>query len=87
MEGVDSVAVARGRLAILSSHLGASVNRSEIALSSVIERSCVSGLIVQPTSNLKGEITIIDERTGKKYQVAVSEEGTIKATDLKKVKF
>lgn len=86
MEGVDSAVVARGRLAVLSAHLSASVNQSDVASSSVLDPSCVSAQIVQPPPNLKGAITIIDERTGKKYQVQVSEEGTIKATDLKKVK-
>ncbi|KAI5661988.1 hypothetical protein M9H77_21311 [Catharanthus roseus] len=85
MEGVDSAVVARGRLAVLSAHLSASVNQSDVASSSVLDPSCVSAQIVQPPPNLKGAITIIDERTGKKYQVQVSEEGTIKATDLKKI--
>lgn len=87
MEGVDSAAAARGRLAVLSAHLGASVNESEIDFSSVLERRSVSAQNLHPPTNLKGAITIIDERTLKKYQIPVSEDGTIKATDLKNVKF
>lgn len=34
---------------------------------------------------LEGALTIVDERTGKKYQVQVSDDGTVKAVDLKKV--
>eukprot|EP00245_Coleochaete_scutata_P001385 TRINITY_DN11693_c0_g1_i1.p1 TRINITY_DN11693_c0_g1~~TRINITY_DN11693_c0_g1_i1.p1 ORF type:complete len:538 (-),score=93.01 TRINITY_DN11693_c0_g1_i1:543-2156(-) len=34
----------------------------------------------------KGTITVIDNRTGKKYDFEVSEAGTVKATDLKKIK-
>ncbi|MCI94157.1 citrate synthase glyoxysomal-like, partial [Trifolium medium] len=37
-----------------------------------------------PAANLNGTLTIVDERTGKKYQVEVSRDGTVKATDFKK---
>lgn len=33
----------------------------------------------------KGVLTAIDSRTGKKYEIEISEHGTIKATDLKKI--
>lgn len=83
MEKGNSSAVARGRLAVLSAHLAASVNLSD---SKLLETSVVSATsVVAPPPNLKGALTIIDERTGKRYPVQVSEEGTIKATDLKKV--
>ncbi|GAU12391.1 hypothetical protein TSUD_253420 [Trifolium subterraneum] len=38
-----------------------------------------------PAANLNGTLTIVDERTGKKYQVEVSQDGTVKATDFKKI--
>ncbi|CAI9089097.1 OLC1v1023603C1 [Oldenlandia corymbosa var. corymbosa] len=86
MEGGDSSSlVARGRLAVLSAHLSASPNVFDSVSSSIIERSTASAQLVSPPPNLKGALTIIDERTGKKYQVQVSEEGTVKATDLKKI--
>ena len=89
MENLDSSVVARSRLAVLSAHLSASASHdhSDAVPSSILERSCVSAQSVPPPPNVKGALTIIDERTGKKYQVQVSEEGTIKATDLKKVNF
>ncbi|KAK2377783.1 citrate synthase, glyoxysomal [Trifolium repens] len=38
-----------------------------------------------PVANFNGTLTIVDERTGKKYQVEVSQDGTVKATDFKKI--
>lgn len=77
--------VARGRLAVLSAHLLQSIDEDD-AFSPILETSCVSAQSpVPPQPNLKGSLMIVDERTGKKYQVQVSEEGTVKATDLKKV--
>ncbi len=32
-----------------------------------------------------GTLTVIDNRTGKKYEISVSDHGTIKATDLKQI--
>lgn len=81
MEGVDHSTVARGRLAVLSAHLSASFDQSGAG---ILECSGCSA-VVAPPPYLKGSLTLIDERTGNKYQVQVSEEGTIKATDLKKV--
>ncbi|KAL7000629.1 citrate (Si)-synthase [Sarracenia purpurea var. burkii] len=84
MERVDPSMVARARLAVLSAHLSASIESD--TSSPVIEASSVSSQsLVAPPPNLNGSLTIIDERTGKKYQVQVSEEGTVKATDLKKI--
>ena len=77
---------ARGRLAVLSAHLAAAVSLEANDLSRTLEPHCVSAQsTVQQPVNLKGSLTVIDERTGRKYQVQVSEEGTLKATDLKKV--
>ncbi|KAE9457572.1 hypothetical protein C3L33_10526, partial [Rhododendron williamsianum] len=84
METVDPSTSARGRLAVLSAHLSACVEPD--AFSPAIEASCVSAqTFVAPPPNLKGSLAIVDERTGKKYQVEVSDEGTVKATDLKKI--
>ncbi|KAF5186466.1 Citrate synthase, glyoxysomal, partial [Thalictrum thalictroides] len=88
METIDQSKLARGRLAVLSSHL---IHSSESkthssSSSSLLETSSASSQnLVPPPGNLKGVLTIIDERTGKKYQVQVSEEGTVKATDFKKI--
>ncbi|CAA2977988.1 citrate synthase, glyoxysomal-like [Olea europaea subsp. europaea] len=76
--------LAWGRLAVFSSHLSALVNPLEAVSSAILEPSSCSAAGAPP-SNLKGSLTIIDERTGKRYQVLVSEEGTVKATDLKKI--
>nr|GME13021.1 citrate synthase, glyoxysomal-like [Ipomoea batatas] len=85
MESGDSSAVARARLAVLSYHFAppASLNSTHEGL---LDASPVLATdLLQPPPNLKGALTIIDDRTGKRYRVHVSEEGTIKATDLKKI--
>ncbi|URE48411.1 citrate synthase [Musa troglodytarum] len=80
----DSSALARGRLAVLSAHLSA--DRSFGGFSSVLERSpTLSQEDARPPGSLGGSLTVIDERTGKKYALPVSAEGTVKATDLKKI--
>lgn len=85
MERGKSSAVARSRLSVITAHLAADYSASSHGL----ETSSVSAptAAVSPPPNLKGALTIIDERTGKKYQVPVTEEGTVKATDFKKVSF
>jgi citrate synthase len=69
------------RLATLSAHLLPSGNEQStdhlLILHPVLAQS--------PLANFNGTLTIVDERTGKKYQVQVSPDGTVKATDLKKV--
>ncbi|XP_022944344.1 citrate synthase, glyoxysomal [Cucurbita pepo subsp. pepo] len=77
--------VARHRLAVLAAHLSAASLEPPVMASS-LEAHCVSAqTMVAPPELVKGTLTIVDERTGKRYQVQVSEEGTIKATDLKKI--
>lgn len=71
---------ARGRLAVLSAHLTAAAAISP----PVLDAQCVSAQVPLP-GNLQGTLTVIDERTGKKYQIQVSEHGTVKASDFKKV--
>lgn len=76
----------RARLAILSAHLAAG-NPVELGQGSpAIERwSTSADISASPHGSLKGALTIVDERTGKKYKVPVSDDGTVKAVDLKKV--
>uniref|UniRef100_A0A7N0TM25 Citrate synthase n=1 Tax=Kalanchoe fedtschenkoi TaxID=63787 RepID=A0A7N0TM25_KALFE len=79
----DSSAVARGRLAVLAAHLTASLELSptpNLELSQVSASSAVA-----PPGNLKGVLTVLDERTGRRYQLQVSEYGTVKAADFKKI--
>ncbi|KAJ8626720.1 hypothetical protein MRB53_020027 [Persea americana] len=85
MESIDSgKKLAEGRLAVLSAHL--SSDFSSCGFSPIIENSCVSAQnMVAPPGDLSGAVMIIDQRTGKKYQVQISKEGTVKATDLKKI--
>ncbi|KAL6570799.1 hypothetical protein OROGR_000349 [Orobanche gracilis] len=84
MEGVNHSSLARGRLAVLSAHLSASFDQPDpISTGSLQSSNCSAA--VEPPPNLKGNMILVDERTGKKYQVQVSEEGTIRATDLKKI--
>lgn len=85
---MDSSSLACRRLVVLSAHLaaGASSAVSGGGLPLVLERSPVSAQdIERPPANLGGSLTVIDGRTGKKYEIKVSEEGTIRATDFKKV--
>ncbi|KAK9088662.1 hypothetical protein Scep_027744 [Stephania cephalantha] len=85
MEIIDRSMQARGRLALLTSHLLSSES-DDVFDSRLLETSAVSAQDLVPhPGNLKGSLTVVDERTGKKYQILVSEEGTLKATDLKKI--
>ncbi|KAL1191108.1 Citrate synthase 3, peroxisomal [Cardamine amara subsp. amara] len=72
----------KARLAVLSAHFAA----GSPVVSPAIERCCtLSDMSGAPPGSLKGTLTIVDERTGKKYQVPVSDAGTVKAIDLKKI--
>lgn len=80
----DPSAAARGRLAVLAAHLTA--DRSYGGLQQVLERSpTLAQDAAGKPGNLGGSLTVVDERTGKKYVLQVSPEGTVKATDFKKV--
>ncbi|KAL3848704.1 hypothetical protein ACJIZ3_010586 [Penstemon smallii] len=81
MENFDHSTVARARLAVLSAHLSAPI---DVSGAGIIESSSCSAAVAPPPY-LKGSLSIVDERTGKRYQVQVSEEGTVKATDFKKI--
>ncbi|XP_050242313.1 citrate synthase 2, peroxisomal-like [Quercus robur] len=85
--GVSEISsvVARGRLAVLTAHLITATSSNElIEVAPSLEPNSLSAQ-VSPPGNLAGSLTVVDGRTGKKYQVPVSEDGTVKATDLKKI--
>lgn len=77
-EGFSEKSMAHSRLAVLSGHLSVFSAGS----SSGIETCTVS---VKPLGDLRGSLTVLDNRTGKKIEVEVSEGGTIRATDFKKL--
>ncbi|GLT52721.1 hypothetical protein SLA2020_260430 [Shorea laevis] len=74
MSNSEVGAKVKGRLAILAAHLAAPPP-SDLSSPPIIEPWCVSA---QAAASLGGSLTIIDERTGKKYHVPVSAEGTVK---------
>ena len=80
-----STVVARGRLAVLTAHLVTSTDLTEVVPSLEPHRLSAQTSVVLPPGNLSGSLTVVDGRTSKQYQLPVSEEGTVKATDLKKV--
>eukprot|EP00249_Psilotum_nudum_P021323 c28066_g1_i2 orf=293-1846(+) len=70
------------RLAVLTRHLALSNSKSN----SLLEPSIAYFQEAAPVGGGgKGLLTVIDNRTGKKYEIEISEGGTIKATDLKKI--
>ncbi|XP_054797409.1 citrate synthase, glyoxysomal-like [Prosopis cineraria] len=81
----STVVLARGRLARLTAHLRPSSTEQLDHVPSLDPVPLSAQTSILPPGNLKGSLTIVDERTGKKYQVEVSEEGTIKAADFKKI--
>ncbi|CAH2063631.1 unnamed protein product [Thlaspi arvense] len=76
----------KARVTVLSAHLAVS---DPVGLGQVlpaIEPWCTSAHTSgTPHGSLKGSLTIVDERTGTKYQVPVSEDGTVKSIGLKKI--
>jgi citrate synthase len=76
---MDRADPAWGRLAVLSSHLSGGAGAGEAA---GLERSPVSAAAPGPRA---GALAVVDGRTGKRYEVKVSEDGTVRATDFKKV--
>lgn len=77
---------AAARLAALQRHLTAEVVPN-VSLLSLNETSAPQdGLGARPApGGGPGTLSIIDNRTGKKYDVEISEHGTVKATDFKKI--
>eukprot|EP00257_Ricinus_communis_P023128 XP_015583031.1 citrate synthase, glyoxysomal [Ricinus communis] len=82
MSKSDSSIAARGRLAVLTAHLAAATCLDAATIS--LEANCVSAQ-VPPPGNLQGSLTVVDERSGKKYKIPVSENGTVKSSDFKKI--
>lgn len=52
----------------------------------MLEAFTVSAQTAPSFSGGAGTLTIVDNRTGKKYEIGISEGGTVKATDFKKVR-
>lgn len=81
---MDRAEPARGRLAVLSAHLlGAGAGEADVAPG--LERAPVSAAQAAPPGPRAGALAVVDARTGTRYEVKVSEEATVRATDLKKV--
>lgn len=72
---------ANKRLAILRGHLESGSEFSSRSLEAV----ATSAEIAPRFSGGAGTLTVVDNRTGKKYEFEISEGGTVKATDFKKV--
>ncbi|CAN8254245.1 unnamed protein product [Cochlearia groenlandica] len=76
----------KARLANLAAHLAVADPAGLRHVLPAIEPWCTSAhKSSAPPGNLKGSLTIVDDRTGKKYKVPVSEDGTVKSVDLKKI--
>ncbi|XP_058788209.1 citrate synthase 3, peroxisomal-like [Vicia villosa] len=74
---------ARNRLATLTAHLLPSSSTTAEGLIQPLHLSASSG--ISPPPNVKGSLTVVDERTGKKYSIEVTPDGTVKANDFKKI--
>lgn len=74
---------AHNRLATLTAHLLPPSTTSSYALIQPLHLSASSR--ISPPLNLKGTLTIVDDRTGKKYNIEVFPDGTIKSNDFKNV--
>ncbi|CAD6247482.1 unnamed protein product [Miscanthus lutarioriparius] len=77
---MDRADPARGRFAVLSSHLRAGGAGAGEAAG--LERSPVSAAAPGPRA---GALAVVDGRTRKRHEVKVSEDGTVRATDFKKI--
>uniref|UniRef100_A0A7I4AFA3 Citrate synthase n=1 Tax=Physcomitrium patens TaxID=3218 RepID=A0A7I4AFA3_PHYPA len=69
------------RVAILRNHLESGNTSSSHSL----ETLAVSAEIAPKFSGGSGTLTVVDNRTGKKYEFEISEGGTLKATDFQKI--
>lgn len=74
-----------GRLAVLSAHLADAAVCCADSCPSLWRSPVSAQTILRPPGGLSGALTVVDGRTGKKYEIPISEEGTVRATDLKKV--
>jgi hypothetical protein len=76
---MDRADPARGRLALLSAHLSPPW---QSAAAAGLERSPASAAAPGPRA---GALSVVDARTGKRHEVKVTGDGTVRATDFKKV--
>lgn len=81
MEGAWEEEAGAKRLAILRGHLESGSNSHFSSLELVL----TSAETAPKFSGGSGTLTVVDNRTGKKYELEISEGGTVKATDFKKV--
>lgn len=81
--GLEVVPVAAlNRLAVISQHVAASATSP-----SILEPRIVSSQEVPPApGGGPGLLSLVDNRTGKKYEFEISDGGTLKATDFQKVR-
>ena len=80
--GTSLLTLGAKRLAILRGHLESGSNRPSRSLEIVT----TSAEIAPNFSGGAGTLTVVDNRTGKKYEFEISEGGTVKATDFKNVR-
>ncbi|CAL8464767.1 g4302 [Coccomyxa elongata] len=80
-----SQASAQGRLAALQRHLGALSFANDSGIE-VVDTKAVSGEKRPAPGGGPGSLTVIDNRTGKKYEIKIDEYGTIAANSLKQIK-
>jgi hypothetical protein len=83
MEQADRHAMER-RMSILAGHLEQPFFSG--TQQQQLEASIVSAEIAPSPGGGAGTLSVIDNRTGKRYQLEISDAGTVKATDFKKVK-
>jgi len=83
MEQADRHAMER-RMSILAGHLEQPFFSG--TQQQQLEASIVSAEIAPSPGGGPGTLSVIDNRTGKRYQLEISDAGTVKATDFKKVK-
>ncbi|CAN0897345.1 Citrate synthase, glyoxysomal [Linum grandiflorum] len=81
-----SSSTATARLAVLAAHLAAAASvESPTTFTGGIERLVVLSKENDRTANLKGTITVVNEKTGQTHKLPVSEHGTVSASDFKKI--
>lgn len=81
---------AAGRMAVLSRQLtsSATISDQEECSQVVLERQGTSAAVEERPApgGGRGTLTVVDNRTGKKYTIEISEGGTIQASALKQIK-
>lgn len=81
---MSNSAPATGRLGVLTRHLSPPDSLDAL---DIIRRVPTSATEIRPApGGGPGTLTIVDNRTGKKYEVQVNEDGAISASEFKKIK-